>query len=170
VAVCLPGRRGRSTIGGPVARQALPLKVCRLRGWGGDRMRIVAGPTPKFFAAGPLARALREVFGVAGHLSLRHRTGAHKNDQAIRERLAGRKRLFVPSRLGNSNFAGEVALLADTVPRGGSEFRRIHHGLAPGDMVASRAVTSLAGHASFRERRRRVAVLGTRNMPDSARV
>src|ERR1700724_2347210 len=56
-----------------------------------------------------------------------------------------------------------MALLANTVPLRGSKLSRVYHRFARSNVIASRAVASLAGYATFPKRRRGVGVLSAWN-------
>ena len=132
-----------------MAGQALAAKVGYLLGCAGNGMRIVTGAAPQLLSALSFTDALGEIFGVTGHAQLRFGAGAHEHRKRVREPIAGVQHGLVFSRLRNTDFAGEVALLADTIPRGGSQFRRIYHRLAGGDVIASGAVAPLARYTSL---------------------
>src|SRR5665213_257048 len=153
-----------------MAGQALAAKVRRLLVGTGNGVRIVAGAAPELVSALSFAEALGEVFGVAGYAQLRPRAGAYEHRERVREPVARAQHRFVVALLRHADFAGEVALFANAVPRGGSQLRRIYHRLAGGDMFASRAVASLAGHATLGKRRQGIGVLRACNPPDPARV
>jgi hypothetical protein len=95
---------------------------------------------------------LRKILGVARHRHLR-RTGAHEDRQNIREPIAGAKCLAVFARFRYANFARKMALLTNTVPLSGGKLRGIYHPFARGNVIASRAVASLASCATFPKRR-----------------
>src|SRR5580700_10209875 len=96
---------------------------------------------------------------MARHPHLRRRAGASEHRERIREALAGTKREVVLARLGHADLTGKVALPADTVPFGGRKLRRIDHGFARGNVIASGAMASLAGDTAFQKRRRGIGVL-----------
>ena len=141
-----------------MAGQALAAKIRHLfsRAW--NEVRIVAGAAPQLLPALAFTGALGEIFGVAGDAQLPFGAGAHESGKRVREPIARVHHGLVFSDLRNADFAGEVALFADTIPRGGSQLRRIYHRLAAGDVIASRAVASLASYASLRKRRRSIGV------------
>ena len=72
--------------------------------------------------------------------------------------------------LGNSNFAGEMALFADAVPLSRRELCGIQHWRSRSDVVASWPVASLAGYAAFAEWRGSIGVLCGRNALSAARM
>jgi len=153
-----------------MAGQALAAKIRRLLGRAGNGMRIVAGAAPQLLSAHSFTYALGEVFSVAGHAQLRFGTRAHEHRQRVRQPVAGVQNWLIFSYLRNTDFAGKVALLTNTIACGGTELRRIYHRLAGGDVIASRAVASLASYASLRKGRRGIGVLRARDPPNPAGV
>src|SRR5579863_10507933 len=110
-------RRLRGTAsGGLVARQTFAAKVGSLLICGGHGMGIVAGAAPQLLPTRSLAGTLGKVLGVACHRHLRCRTGAYEDRQRVREPFARAKCEVVFAQLRDADFAGKMALLADTIP------------------------------------------------------
>src|ERR1700722_16687881 len=109
-----------AAIGSLMAAEAFTTKIRGfvIGGWNG--MGIVASTAPELLRVGSLARALRPIFGVAGHSHGGGRTGAHENRQIIRQAIAGAKCEVVLTRFRYSDFSGKMALFANAVAlRGG---------------------------------------------------
>ena len=104
-----------------MAGQALAPKIRRLFRCAGNGMGIVASAAPHLFSAHSFAGALGQVLCVAGDTQLRLGAGAHEHRKRVREAIAGVQHWLVFSHLRNADFSREVALLADTIPRGGGQ-------------------------------------------------
>jgi len=113
-----------------MAGQALAAKVRDLFSLAGNGVRIVAGAAPQPLSALSFTDALGEILDVAGDAQLRFGAGAHEHRQRVREPIARVQHWLIFSHLRNTDFAGEVALLADTVPCGRRQLHRIYHRLA----------------------------------------
>ena len=112
-------------------------------------MWIVASAAPELCSTGPLARALIQVFHVAGDAKLGGRARAYEHGQGFSEAGACDERLFVFARPCYANFAGEVALLTNAIALGSRKLCRIHHGLTGRDVIATGTVAALAGNTAL---------------------
>src|SRR5580692_9017080 len=106
-------------------------------------MRIVATPAPQPAAAVAGAHATRQLLRVADDFEcLARRLCPDINGIDVLQPLAGLEIRNALSRIGDARFSRKMTLLADTVPRGPAQFRRIHnrprHGIF--HMPSARAV------------------------------
>ena len=90
---------------------------------------------------------------MAGHSKLRRGAGAHESRKHVGEPFPGAKALVVFARFRDAHLSGKMALLTDAVPLSRRKLRRIDHGRAGCDVIASRPVASLTCDTALAERR-----------------
>src|SRR5713101_3995192 len=105
---------------------------------------------------------------MARHPQGRGRSGAHENRERIPEQLTRVKGSLVFTRLGHADFAGKMALPADTVPLGARKLGWIHHRFTRRHVIASRPMASFAGYATLTERGGIIGVLSSWNLLNRA--
>src|SRR5689334_5519117 len=104
----------------------LPIKgyaVCYRR----PRMRIVARHAPHSVARGQLALAPGQLFGMIGCRTLSAPLLPYKDRQVLGEQISRAKRSHSAAGPGHPRRSREMTLLADAVPPGRIQFRRIHN-------------------------------------------